>query len=55
MREAEQLRRLKIDPHAPGRFRTNGAVVNQPSFYDAFGVKPGDPMYVAPEQRVIIW
>ena len=32
-----------------------GAVVNQPGFYDAFNVKPGDKMYVAPDTRVIIW
>jgi predicted metalloendopeptidase len=29
--------------------------VNQPGFYEAFGVKPGDKLYVAPEQRISIW
>jgi predicted metalloendopeptidase len=29
--------------------------VNQPGFYSAFGVKSGDKMYLAPDQRVIIW
>jgi putative endopeptidase len=29
--------------------------VNQPAFYAAFAVKPGDKMYLAPEQRVLIW
>jgi putative endopeptidase len=28
---------------------------NHPSFYEAFDVKPGDRMYLAPEQRVIFW
>jgi predicted metalloendopeptidase len=28
---------------------------NQPGFYEAFDVKQGDRMYLAPEQRVIIW
>jgi putative endopeptidase len=26
-----------------------------PSFYSAFAVKPGDKMYLAPEQRVTLW
>jgi predicted metalloendopeptidase len=30
-------------------------MVTQPAFYEAFGVKPGDKMYVAPDKRVIIW
>ncbi|WP_296001952.1 M13 family metallopeptidase [Rugamonas sp.] len=54
-REAQQIVYLKTDPHSPGQFRANGTVVNQPGWYEAFGVKPGDRMYVAPEQRVIIW
>jgi putative endopeptidase len=54
-RDAEVIRLIKIDPHSPSRFRANGAVVNQPGFYGAFGVKPGDKMYLPPEQRVIIW
>jgi putative endopeptidase len=28
---------------------------NQPGFYKAFDLKPGDKMYLPPEQRVIIW
>jgi predicted metalloendopeptidase len=55
MREAQQIKQVKTDPHSPGQFRANGTVVNQPGFYDAFGVKAGDKMYVAPENRIIIW
>ncbi|MEO5934709.1 MAG: M13 family metallopeptidase, partial [Duganella sp.] len=55
MRDEQQILQVKTDPHSPGQFRANGTMVNQPGFYDAFGVKPGDKMYVAPEQRVIIW
>ncbi len=55
MREAEQLVRLKTDPHSPAEFRVDGALRNQPGFYDAFGVKPGDKMYLAPKDRVIMW
>jgi len=29
--------------------------MNQPGFYKAFDIKPGDAMYLAPEQRVIMW
>ena len=55
VRDAQELVLIKTDPHSPGQFRANGTLVNQPGFYEAFGVKPGDQMYVAPEQRVIIW
>ena len=54
-RDKQQIVLIKTDPHSPGQFRANGTLVNQPGFYEAFGVKPGDKMYVAPEQRVIIW
>jgi len=55
MRDEAQIKQVKTDPHSPGQFRANGTMKNQPGFYDAFGVKEGDPMYLAPEQRVIIW
>ena len=55
MRPEEAIRRIKIDPHSPGRFRCDGAASNQAGFYDAFGVKPGDGMYLPPERRVAIW
>jgi len=55
MREDQQILQVKTDPHSPGQFRVNGPVVNQPGFYEAFGVKPGDKLYVAPEQRISIW
>ncbi|MCU6432811.1 M13 family metallopeptidase [Undibacterium sp. Jales W-56] len=55
MRDAQQIVQVKTDPHSPGQFRANGTMVNQPGFYEAFGVKEGDKMYLAPEKRVIIW
>jgi putative endopeptidase len=42
-------------PHAPGNFRAIGPLVNQQSFFDAFGIKEGDPMWRAPEVRAKIW
>jgi len=55
VRDKQQIVLIKTDPHSPGQFRANGTLVNQAGFYDAFGVQPGDQMYVAPEQRVNIW
>ncbi|SDA68054.1 MULTISPECIES: M13 family metallopeptidase [unclassified Janthinobacterium] len=55
MREAQQLVLLKTDPHSPGQFRANGTMRNQPGFYQAFDVKPGDKMYLPPKDRVIMW
>ena len=54
-REGERLVRLKSDPHSPGEFRANGTVRNQTPFYNAFNIKPGDAMYLAPDKRVSIW
>lgn len=46
---------VMADPHAPAEFRANGPLSNIDAFYEAFGVKPGDRLYVAPEKRVRIW
>ncbi|HEY2446734.1 MAG TPA: M13-type metalloendopeptidase [Rhizomicrobium sp.] len=43
------------DPHSPRQFRVNGVVRNIDAWYAAFGVKPGDRLYVAPKDRVRIW
>lgn len=48
-------RLLKIDPHSPAIYRVNGVVPNIDDFYKAFDVKPGDAMYLPPDQRVKIW
>lgn len=54
-RDAETIRLLSTDSHAPGVFRANGPLTNMPEFYQAFDVKAGDKMYVAPEKRIRIW
>ncbi len=54
-RDQALRQQLLTDPHSPGMYRTNGVLVNLPAFYEAFNVKPGDRMYVAPEKRVRIW
>jgi predicted metalloendopeptidase len=55
VREAEAIRRVKVDPHSPPQFRVLGSVTNQDPFFEAFGVKPTDRMYRTPAQRVHIW
>ncbi|WP_395377367.1 M13 family metallopeptidase [Marinicella sp. W31] len=54
-RDEELLRRIETDPHSPSEFRSNGILRNLPEFYEAFNVKPGDGMYLPPEERVKIW
>ncbi|MBK0369709.1 M13 family metallopeptidase [Flavobacterium agrisoli] len=46
---------VKTDPHSPGMFRAVIPIQNMDAFYQAFDIKPGDKMYVAPEKRVKIW
>ena len=46
---------LVSDPHSPERARVDVPMRNVDAFYAAFGIKPGDPMYVAPADRVRIW
>jgi putative endopeptidase len=48
-------RQLVSDFHSPPQYRVNGVMRNVDAWYDAWGVKPGDPLYVPPEQRVRIW
>ena len=47
--------RVATDPHSPGHFRALGSLSNMNEFYQAFDVKQGDAMYIAPEKRVKIW
>jgi putative endopeptidase len=52
----EALRqRVLVGPHSPNMYRVNGVMVNMPEFYEAFGVQPGDKLYLPPEERVKIW
>jgi predicted metalloendopeptidase len=44
-----------INQHAPPQVRANGAVVNVEEFYQAFGIRPGDKLYLDPSKRVKIW
>jgi putative endopeptidase len=53
-REANLRQRLLTDPHAPSEYRTD-IVRNMDPWYPAFEVKPGQKLYLAPEERVRIW
>jgi putative endopeptidase len=43
------------DPHSPARFRVDGPVRNIDAWYEAFGVKPGDRLFLTPAERARIW
>jgi putative endopeptidase len=52
----ESLRNQVLsDPHSPSMYRINGVVRNIDAWYEAFGVKPGEALYLAPAERVHIW
>ncbi len=54
-REGAERAQLLTDPHSPAKYRVNGIVRNVDAWYTAFDVKPGDALYLPPEQRVKIW
>lgn len=52
----EALRtQIKTDPHSPGKVRAVQPLLNVDAFYEAFDIKEGDAMWLAPEKRVRIW
>ena len=53
--EAEIRQRTKSDPHALGRWRVNGALPHISMWYDAFGVKPTDKMFIPADKRLNLW
>lgn len=55
MRDEAMANLIKTDPHSPGMYRAYVPLQNIEAFYEAFGIKAGDKMYVAPEDRVVIW
>jgi predicted metalloendopeptidase len=55
MRDEALKNQVKTDPHSPGMYRAYVPLLNLETFYQAFDIKSGDGMYVAPEKRVKIW
>ncbi len=56
-RDREELLRKELlsDVHAPPQWRVNGPLANVPEFYEAFNIKPGQPMWRSPDMRVKVW
>lgn len=54
-RPDEDLRLTKVDEHSLARNRVNGILPNIAMWYDAFGIQPGDALYIAPEKRIKLW
>jgi len=46
---------INNDPHSPPMWRVNGPLMNNPAFYSAFNVKPGELMYLENDKRIRIW
>ena len=55
MRDEALASQVQSDPHSPGIARATVPAANMDAFYEAFGIEPGDPAYIAPEDRVVIW
>jgi putative endopeptidase len=54
-RDASLAQSVLTDVHSPGFLRVNGPFSDVPEFYEAFGIKKGDAMWIDPEKRVKIW
>ncbi len=54
-REEIAIQRLATDPHSPAEFRCNQVVKNLDIFHDTFKTSESDPMWLAPDKRVVIW
>ena len=55
IRPEEILKLTKSDPHSLGRWRVNGALPHIQAWYDAFGIKADNKLFVPAEKRVSIW
>lgn len=55
IREDSMRRQVATNEHSPAPFRLYGPLRNVDAWYEAFGVKPEDKLYIAPEKRAKIW
>lgn len=54
-REAMLRQLVKTDPHAPARWRVNGALPHIDAWYKAFNITSKDPLFIPKKNRVDIW
>jgi putative endopeptidase len=55
VRDESLTTQVKSDVHAPGSVRATQPLKNMAAFFEAFDIRPGDPMYLPPEERVVVW
>jgi putative endopeptidase len=55
VRDESLASQLLTDVHSPAQYRVNGPMADVPAFYEAFGVKPGQKLYIPDSARVKIW
>lgn len=55
IRDAALVTQVKSDTHAPASVRATQPLRNSEAFYQAFDIEPGDPMYLPPSERIVIW
>lgn len=53
--EKEIRNRVKRDPHALGKWRVNGALPHVDAWYEAFGIKEGDKLFIPKSERLQLW
>jgi putative endopeptidase len=46
---------VKTDVHSPGQVRATQPIRNMDEFYEVFDIAEGDPMYLPPDERIVIW
>lgn len=54
-RDESLMTQVKTDVHSPGQVRATQPIRNMDEFYEVFDITEGDPMYLAPEDRIVIW
>lgn len=54
-RDAYMKMYVNTNSHSPATWRVNGPLMNFTPFYKAFNIQPGDKMYKAEKDRIIVW
>jgi putative endopeptidase len=54
-RDAYTAMYVNTNPHSPAKWRVNGPLMNFTPFYKAFNIQPGDKMFKAEKDRIVVW